>query len=292
MKYTSFKNFSEAYQTILDEVYFLPEYVSSPRGLECKEILDLGFTIKDPYSCLYLNSERSSQFKYIAGELIWYLAKDRKTDFIHNFSKFWKNLIDKDGNINSNYGYLITENNEDGVNSWKWAMKSLIQDKDTRQAIVFFNKPKYQKEGVKDFPCTLYANFHIRNNKLNLSVKMRSNDLILGLPTDIAFFCFLQICAYNLLKKYYQNLELGTYTHHADSAHIYANKYELVEKMLQKQFTSTRFTKFEEVILDENGDVHDDIKLFIDYFYKNMEFPSVESFHTPFMDYLRYLISQ
>lgn len=290
MKYTSFKNFSEAYECILDEIYFRPEYVSSPRGLECKEILDLGFTIKDPYSCLYLNPVRSSQFKYIAGELIWYLAKDRNTDFIHNFSKFWKNLVDEEGNINSNYGYLITENSENGVNSWEWAMKSLIKDKDTRQAIIFFNKPKYQIENVKDFPCTLYANFHIRNNKLNLSVKMRSNDMILGLPTDVAFFCFMQICAYNLLKKYYSNLELGTYTHHADSAHIYANKYEIVENMLQKKFTPTRLAKIDEVILDENGDIYDDMKLFIEYIYKNLKAPPAENFHSTFMSSIRYMI--
>jgi len=33
---------------------------------------------------------------------------------------------------------------------------------------------------------------NIRDNKLNFSVSMRSNDAILGTPTDVAFFCLLQ----------------------------------------------------------------------------------------------------
>lgn len=291
MKYTSFNIFSEAYEKVLDEVFNRPQYISSPRGLECKEILDLGFSIQDPYACLYLNPVRSSQFKYIAGELLWYLAKDRKTDFIHNYSKFWKSLVDKEGNINSNYGYLITENNQNGVNSWQWAIQSLIKDKDTRQAIIFFNKPNYQKD-TKDFPCTIYGNFHIRDNKLNLSIKMRSNDLILGMPTDVAFFCFLQICAYNLLLKYYPDLQLGSYTHHADSAHIYANKYEIVDKMLQSKFTNARLPLMNEIIFDETGEVDLNLKLFIKYFYEKLETPSVESFNTIFMALIRYFLNQ
>ena len=99
-----------------------------------------------------------------------------------------------------------------------------------------FNKPNHQYTDNKDFVCTMYANLHIRNNKLHMSVFMRSNDSIWGTPTDVAFFCSLQMQIHSHLKQIYPGLELGSYTHVANSYHIYDRHYTLAERMLEHPF--------------------------------------------------------
>ena len=239
--------FADVYKQALYEVNNNPEYVSSPRGLMCKELTDVALVIENPLLSLYKNKRRSSQKKYIAAEILWYASGSNTVEWISKYAKMWDSLKDENGTVNSAYGNLIfTETNEHGFNQYMWALESLIQDTDTRQAIMHFNKPHHQYYGNKDFVCTLNAIFHIRNNKLNLTVDMRSNDIILGLATDVAFFTVLQQQMLFDLKEHgekyniedLKNLELGRYTHIDHSLHLYQRHFELVDEMLKEEFVS------------------------------------------------------
>ena len=128
--------------------------------------------------------------------------------------------------INSNYGSLVIGE------QLEWVINSLRSDKNTRQAIAFFNRPQFQFEGNKDFVCTMYANFFIRNNKLNMKVQMRSNDMFYGLTFDAPFFAFLHQSVYHCLLDLYTDLELGNYYHCADNMHFYEKHFNLAEKII------------------------------------------------------------
>lgn len=248
------ETFADVYQTVLTDVTNNPEYVTSPRGMKINEITNACLVIQDPRYCLYENKRRSSQFKYIAGELVWYFTGRNDTNFITKFANFWNYIDNGDGTLNSAYGNLIfTEKNEHGLNQYQWALNSLIKDKDSRQAILHFNKPKHQNNNTKDFVCTLNGLFQIRNNKLNFTVDMRSNDLILGTPTDIAFFCLLQEQMFNHLRPYYPELELGTYTHISHSLHIYEKHFQLIKEMLKESFEPMKFPLMREFFINPNG---------------------------------------
>jgi len=248
------ETFADAYELALNDILYDPQYQSSPRGMKIFEVSDAALVIEDPRYCLYENSRRSSQFKYIAAELVWYFTGRKDADFITPYAKFWDQIKNKDGSVNSAYGNLIfTEELEDGRNQYQWALDSLIQDKDSRQAIIHFNKPSHQWNGNKDFVCTLNGVFQIRDNKLNFTLDMRSNDLILGMPTDVAFFCLLQIQMLEHLRKYYPELELGTYTHIAHSLHLYERHFNLVGEMLEKTFNPQSFPDMREFLIDPNG---------------------------------------
>lgn len=239
--------FADVYKQALYEVNNNPEYVSSPRGLMCKELTDVALVIENPLLSLYENKRRSSQKKYIAAEILWYTSGSNTVEWISKYAKMWDSLKDENGTVNSAYGNLIfREMNEHNYNQYNWAFTSLVQDPDTRQAIMHFNKPHHQYNGNKDFVCTLNAIFHIRNNKLNLTVDMRSNDIILGLATDVAFFTVLQQQMLLNLKEYgekhnieyLKNLELGRYTHIDHSLHLYQRHFELVDEMLKEDFVN------------------------------------------------------
>ena len=184
------KYFSVIYHDLLKRLIYSPEYKCSPRGEMIHEFTNIQFKLEDPYSCMYINKRRSSQFKYIAAELLYYINGNNKSEFISKYASLWNKLKNDNDTINSSYGYLIFNDlNLNNITQWQWSYESLKKDKDSRQAILHFNNSSHQVLGVKDFPCTMYGIFNIRNNILNFSIYMRSNDLVMGLPTDIVFFC-------------------------------------------------------------------------------------------------------
>ncbi len=252
------ETFAEVYERVLKDVYKNPEFESSPRGMKIKEVTNAALVINDPTYPLYINNRRSSQYKYIGAELLWYFSGRNDVDFIEKFAKFWRNIENGDGTVNSAYGNLLfTEKNEHSYTQWEWAFNSLINDKDTRQAIMHFNMPKHQVATNKDFVCTLTGLFQIRDNKLNFTVDMRSNDLILGTPTDIAFFCLLQQQMLNLLKeKHYPDLQLGSYTHIVHSIHLYERHFDLVKEMLNEKFFENGFPSLHENLIDKASKTH------------------------------------
>jgi thymidylate synthase len=234
--------------------------------MEIREITDCALVIENPVFAMYENERRSTQEKYIAAEFLWYFAGRNDLSFIERFAKFWQHVANEDGTLNSAYGNLIfTKKNEHNISQWEWAYNSLVEDKDTRQAIMHFNMPEHQRRGNKDFVCTLTGIFQIRENKLNFTVNMRSNDAILGTPTDIPFFCVLQIQMLELLKSTYPDLELGTYTHFAHSLHIYERHFQLVEEMLKDDnFIAKDLPKIDQTLIYRSGKPNEKVLEMID----------------------------
>ena len=115
---------------------------------------------------------------------------------------------------------------------WEWCLESLKNDKDTRQAILRFSLPEHQWMGNKDQTCTMHGNFLIRDDKLNLSIVMRSNDLVRGLVYDLPWFCGLIDKMIVDLRDAYPTLKKGTYTHTVHSLHIYEKDEKTILKML------------------------------------------------------------
>lgn len=250
MKVYSKDTFAEVYRDMLSDLMGPEGQTSNPRSNSTKEIVDVCLEIKNPISSLYKNKIRSSQSKYIAAEFMWYFLGRNDVKFISKYAKFWERIANLDGTVNSSYGNLLFNNrNEHGLTEYEWALQSLIKDKDTRQAIMHFNLPKHQSFDNKDFVCTMYASFLIRNNKLRMSVKMRSNDVILGLPTDVAFFTVLQQQMLMHLRETYPDLELGTYSHVVDSMHVYSTEYDRLNEMLKNEFIPYEIPKLNKELI-------------------------------------------
>jgi len=201
---------------------------SQPRDLKVRE-LSLGHIAINPKEYFADFENRKFNFKYFAGELAWYLMRDCDVDYIGKFSGFWKNITNPGTNeINSNYGALLFGD------QLQWVKDSLVRDVNTRQAIAFLNQPRYQFEGNKDFVCTMYLNFWIRDNKLNMKVQMRSNDIFYGLTFDAPFFGFVHQHMLLWLKETYPSLELGGYHHFADNIHFYEQHFDLAENIVKE----------------------------------------------------------
>lgn len=196
------------------------------RGLKVKELTNLILEV-DPTLPFPNFSDRPFNDKYFDAELVWYKSKEKDINYIQEYSKFWKKLTNPGTNeVNSNYGNLLFGD------QLKWVYDALKEDKFSRQAVAFLNNPNFQFPGNKDFVCTMYLNFWIRDNKLNMKVQMRSNDFFFGLTYDVPFFSYVMQNMMFLLRDTYPELELGTYYHCADNVHIYERHYELADTIL------------------------------------------------------------
>ena len=254
MRIYSGDSFAEVYSQSLNDLYLNPQFETQPRGMKIKENLQVSLEIKNPLLSLYENERRGSQNKYVAAELLWYFLGRNDVEFISEYAAFWKMIQNEDGTVNSSYGNLLFKSkNRYGSTQYQWAIDCLKHDKDSRQAIMHFNLPEHQYHSNKDFVCTMYGIFHIRDNKLFLTINMRSNDAILGTATDIAFFTVLQQQALKHLQVEYPELTLGSYTHTVDSYHIYERHFDLVKDMISKEWKPVQFPTLSENLIHTNG---------------------------------------
>lgn len=247
----TYNNIHEAYLETLKDIYYNPDFKSAPRGLPIREKTDYSFRVLNPSDepIVTKDLERNKVIaSYTAKETELYNSCANTAAEFGKASKFWLSLANPDETVNSAYGYLIWKNRSHGNprfevgnperdygsmrTPWEWAKQSLIQDKDTRQAIARFSLPEHQWMGNKDQTCTMHANFLIRNDQLHLSVVMRSNDLWLGLTYDLPWFMSLIDRMVEELKPTYPNLTKGTYTHTVHSLHIYERDEAKILKAL------------------------------------------------------------
>ena len=210
---TYYMNANDAWQNLY---YGLNKegYETSPRGLKVRETLGCNIYILNPRDNLIYNSFYPASPYYIAQEYKWYHSYNNNVESIAKYAPFWRKIANDDGTVNSNYGCYIFKPYEDGTSEWSRLIDLLKRDPDSRQAILQI--PITPFKGTKDLTCTSSLQFFIRDNKVNMIVYMRSNDVCKGMRNDIPFFTSLQI---DLAKEL--GVGVGWYRHVVGSLHLY-----------------------------------------------------------------------
>ena len=232
-------------------------FYSEPRGKPCYEFLAVRNMFMDPRLCVYDNEIRRYQWRYLAGELNWYLDGDNTVDGILPYSKFWGGITNPDGRtINSNYGHLLFKKEGiDGETQWEWAFNELCSDPDSRRAIMYLGGPDYQKEGIKDFVCTSTIQFFIRDRYLHCVVNQRSCDLNFGLPYDLPWFSILQQNMLLLINSAMaEDFELGALVHMIGSMHVYESNQEKLGEAAEDGFETPGALELVEPLINEYGE--------------------------------------
>ncbi len=226
-------NINLLYSFICEQLLDYPEYIVSPRGLKVHEILTAKLVLRNPRNRIITLPSRKFSKRYFVGELAFYLDGSNDLDFIAHYAPFWRQVSDDDKTVNSAYGKRLFRNfNSSGYTQFDYAIKCLKEDKDSRKSIMEIYNPNDARKS-KDNPCTMYLQFFIRNDKLIAEAHMRSNDIWLGIPYDIAFFTIVQEMIFVGLKRHYPDLELGPYKHLVGSLHLYERNFNDVKMLLQ-----------------------------------------------------------
>jgi len=180
-----------------------------------KALFNIGFYIEEPWNNKIKAKFRNWKEDYAEAEWQWYLSGDRNVaklkEIYGKVPAIWNFMVDDLGNVNSNYGYQWEREYQlDKV------VAKLKHQPNTRQAVISIYDGKEICNYRYDTPCTTAVQFSIVNNKLEMCVTMRSNDLWFG-------FCNDQYCFSELQKivSYRTGYELGGYYHFAHNMHLY-----------------------------------------------------------------------
>ena len=185
---------------------------------DTKALFNVGFYMTDPMDNRIINRERAWKEDYAEAEWQWYLSGDcdiKKLGEIYGkIPSIWKRMADKNGYVNSNYGYQWKRNGQ-----LDYVIDKLKNHKHTRHAAISIYDCKEHDQFENDTPCTYAVQFTILNNRLDMCVTMRSNDLWFG-------FCNDQYCFSKLQKMVSDelNIEPGVYYHFAHNMHLYNDK--------------------------------------------------------------------
>lgn len=186
---------------------------------------------------------------YLFGELLWYFTGRNDVEFISKFSSFWKKISDDGKTCNSAYGYLMKY--AFGFDQIEKVIELLKKDPNSRRAKINLNTPREEVIETKDEPCTMFLQFLIRDEKLHCTAVMRSNDIWLGFPYDVAFFTELQKYIADQLGVGY-----GEYTHFVVSMHLYDRDYDKVKRVVEDfeskpvVFNSNKFHYNKDILAD------------------------------------------
>lgn len=270
------------YKNILEELNEHGERLS-PRGKLIAELRPVSIEYLDPYKQVtFLAKRRINPFFQMA-EALWILSGHADVEWLCKFNKNMSSFSDDGKFFNGSYGERIRrwgDNDAHGVKAigrdgegaldqLKDCYMRILEDKDTRQGLIAIGNPTFDNyqyinnEHGLDICCNIYITFKVRDDKLNMCVFNRSNDLNWGtFGANLAQFTFIMETMHSLLKnsgvKEFENLSMGTYHQITDSLHIYLDNYgskinsEVLDYYKEHEYTPVDFTCYQEPTMNSN----------------------------------------
>ena len=209
-------------------------FVVDKTGVKTVEIINAAFVADEDYILRPPNQE------YIKREIEWYESQSLNVNDIPGETPaIWKAVSDKNGKINSNYGYLI--HSEENYSQYLSVLVELANNPDSRRANMIYTRPNIQMDatsnGMSDFICTNNVQYFIRNNQLITSVYMRSNDAVFGYNNDLAWQKHVRDNLIDDLEKdTYKKYTPGPIYWNVASLHVYERHFNLLNNNKQMEF--------------------------------------------------------
>ena len=184
---------------------------------------------KDGFPLLTL---RKLPVKMFVAEQIWFISGARKpADFLRDFTKIWDSFTNPADVVTVAYGYRWRKHF--GRDQLGLLVKHLKQDPSSRHAVVVTWDPASDGLGGTkraNVPCPYSFTVNIIGGRLHLHNIVRSNDMVLGFPTDVAGFALLQVI---LAQKL--GVAPGIYSHSISNAHVWDNQYDVARELLSRK---------------------------------------------------------
>lgn len=203
------------------QAYRAKEFTVDRTGVKTIEVIGATFLADEDHIIREPNRE------YIERELLWYKSMSRNVhDIPGNVPAIWKAVADRDGMINSNYGWCIWS--EDNGSQYQNVLDELRRNPDTRRASMIYNRPSmhadFNRNGMNDFMCTFANTFYVRSGKLISHYVMRSNDSVFGYGNDYAWAKYVQEQLARDLS-----IEAGDLIWTASNIHVYERHFKFLE---------------------------------------------------------------
>lgn len=212
----------------LTEELYHERFITDKSGVKTIEIINASFIADEEAIFGTINND------YVKRELDWYRSMSLSVNDIPGGPPaIWKQVADKDGYINSNYGWCIYSE----ANGFQFTkvVEELSKSPLSRRAVMIYTRPSmhedYNRNGMSDFMCTNTVQYYLRDGQLHASVYMRSNDAIFGYKNDYAWQRFVQAELLDAINRKCNTVyTLGDLFWNVGSLHIYERHFNLVQQ--------------------------------------------------------------
>ena len=190
------------------------------RAGSTNEILHAVISIEDPRQRWVISRKPPLNIAFALAEVVWIMAGRNDLEFL----RYWNNqLVDYVGpglSLHGSYGYRLRK--QQGIDQMKRVYETLFHNPESRQAVLQIWDSKLdlaQADGTpssSDVPCNVLSMLKVRDDKLEWTQVIRSNDLFRGVPYNFVQFTTLQEIMAGWL-----GIDCGSYTQLSDSLHVY-----------------------------------------------------------------------
>lgn len=225
--------FDEIYQNLVKEIMTNGIIEFSERtSYETKAIPGLHFTMdieKDGFPLLTL---RKIPIKMFVAEQVWFISGSRKPEiFLRDYTKIWDLFTNPGDVVTVAYGYRWRKHF--GRDQLGLLIDLLQKEPSSRHGVIVTWDPAQDGLSLikkKNVPCPYTFTVNIIGGRLHLHNIIRSNDVMLGCPADVAGFALLQCIMAQKL-----GVKPGIYSHSISNAHIYSNHYAGAEEIMRRK---------------------------------------------------------
>lgn len=221
--------FDQIYQSMLERILSSGVREMNGRtGHETTALPGLTFSIDIEKEGFPLLTLRKIPTRIFTAEQMWFISGARKPEiFLRDYTKIWDDFTNPGDVVTAAYGYRWRRHF--GRDQLGALIALLENDPSSRHSVVVTWDPSCDGlDGVSkgNVPCPYAFTVNIIGGRLHLVNVVRSNDMILGFPHDVAGFALLQ-----LLLAQRLGVKPGIYTHTIANAHIYDIHYDAAQIM-------------------------------------------------------------
>lgn len=220
------------YLYLLEDVVFEGQTVVDRTGTGTKSVFvrSLEFDISESFPLL---TTKLVPFKLVATELLWFLdSKNRSNLNVKTLqamgNTIWDEWAKEDGNLGPIYG--VQWRNWHGIDQIQNVVDSIRKNPHSRRHLVSaWNVEDLEYMALP--PCHVLFQFYVRDKTfLDCHLYMRSADLFLGVPFNIASYSLL-----TYMIAHVTGLAPGRFLWTGGDCHVYLNHLEQVETQINRE---------------------------------------------------------
>ena len=200
------------------------------------------FDLEQGFPCV---TTKKLHLRSIIHELLWFLKGDTNVAYLRdNGVSIWDEWADENGNLGPVYGaqwrnWIAPDGRH--IDQMKLLLEDIKNLPNSRRHIVSAWNPAVlpdesrsprdnARAGLQALPpCHMMFQFHVSNGRLSCQMYMRSADVFLGVPFNIASYALLTMMIAQVL-----DLQPGDFVLTLGDAHIYMNHLEQVDTQLAR----------------------------------------------------------
>lgn len=229
-----FRNAGEAFVSKLGEIAATGECVTV-RGHLTRELRNQTITLQEPLErCIAVPGRRNNTFAAIA-ETMWVVAGRDDLSYLSAYLPRAPEFSDDGTTWRAAYGPRLRSWH--GIDQLEHVRNLLRTSPESRRAVMSIFDPATDFSDSKDVPCTNWLHFRLRDNKLDLNVVVRSNDLIWG-------FSGINTFEWSVLQEmmaHWVGASVGEATYFVSSLHLYQRHFGRAGQILSQAHRSSPY---------------------------------------------------